>query len=324
MPVGNPQFLNSIPVARWAVELAPSKLQVAKVWPFQGVAGRQLDYAQVPELTPGNELEPCAPVPDASSTIQQGQFQFSWLVTRYRVCHSDEDRFQTPLSSEEAQYPLAIRALNYGFFGGLDAAAGSTPLALRTYIGPDRTVDAGGAPLSFNCISDAYHRVDANDGRPTVIMSATPSMRAYENLCRNAGFEPPKMPWTWYNPATGRTQQSVVTAFNGTPWLINDRMEGKFNPASAAQRIYFMVLGDDRGSGPTRGVTAIVPNRVRHDMFVKRVIPAAYDIAGGNTEPIAATDVFISWAVGIAVGSPAAISVLQNFQSAPVCSPDTE
>jgi hypothetical protein len=318
MPVGNPQLLTSSPVARWAVEQAPIKLQIASVMPFQGVAGGELRYAQVPALTAGADLAPCAPVPDSSSTVEQAGFGFTQLGTRYRVCHADQDRNQSPNSPMGSSYPLAIRGLMYGFFGELDSDPGG-PLALRNYILIDRTVTMGGGALSFNCLSDAFHRVDANDGRPTVIMSATPALRTYENLCRNAGFEPPTRPWRWYNPASGRMEAGEVPSFNGVPWLINDRMEGKQNSAPNAQRIYFMVLGDDSGSGPTRGVTGIVPKKLQHNMFVKRIVPGAYAVSEADNNPLAADDVFVSWPVGIAVGSPAAISMIENFIVAESC-----
>ncbi|MBX3461049.1 MAG: hypothetical protein KF696_13970 [Planctomycetes bacterium] len=320
MPAQNTQFLNSIPVARYAVERAPTRIQHLMLWSFQGVAGRELLYAQVPQLVASGQVPPCDAVPDRSSVFSQATFGMTYLNTRVRVCHANQDTFRTPITPEAAEYPLMIRQLLYGFSERLDAAPSpANPLALRNYIEPDRIVNLAGGALNFHCLGDAWHRVDANDGRPTMIMSATPALATYELLCRMSGFEPPKVDFMWYDPVRRRMTPVKVTAFNGTPWLVNDRMEGKTNPAAGAQRIYFMVLGDDGSSGPTRGVTGIVPQELLHSMFVKRVVPAAYNIEAGIGDPIAADDVFLGWPVGTAVGSPAAISLLQNFSIAGPC-----
>lgn len=322
MPTQNPQFLNSIPAAAYAVERAPRKIQHMRRMPFNGVPGRELLYAQVGALTAAGINTPCDAVKDNSSDFIQASFGMTYLTTRKRICHANQDILHTPITPRQAEYVLALRELIYGFSSRLDGAPGpANPLALRNYIEADRIVDGGGLPLSFHCLGEAWHRVDANDGRPTMIMSATSALETYELLCRTSGFEPPTVPFMWYDPALKRMKLDSVTSFNGTPWLINDEMEGKTNPAPGAQRIYFMVMGDDTGSGPTRGVTGLAPQALLGSMFVKRVIPAAYDIEAGFTDPTAADDMFVGWPVGIAVPSPAAISMLQNFTIAGPCTP---
>lgn len=49
MPLTNANLLTEGRLARWLIENSPVKLQIARVWPFVGVAGGQFD------LRPGQQ-----------------------------------------------------------------------------------------------------------------------------------------------------------------------------------------------------------------------------------------------------------------------------
>ncbi len=142
-------------------------------------------------------------------------------------------------------------------------------------------------------------------------MSSSRELRTYEQMCRDAGFAPPQMPWRWYNPSFGRMEESLVTQFNGTPWLINGCQAGEDDAGPDAQRIYFMVLGDDAGKGPTRGVTGIVPKDRLGNFFVRRDTNGVQDFVGIATKPV--LDMWVTFPAGLAIGSQGAISLIQNF-----------
>ena len=192
------------------------------------------------------------------------------------------------------------------------------------------TTHAGGA-LTLDCLDHAYQLVTANEGRPTLIMSSTRGLRLYQKLCRDKGYDAPKMPWPWYNPATGRMEQRLVTEFNGTPWLVNGLMVSESSATAADQRIWFMVLGDDAGQGPTRGVTGIIPSHRAGNLFVKRAtngsvisslnleVPSVPYIAAIDVPVLPVTDTWVSFPAGLAVGSQGALSLIHNFAAPADC-----
>lgn len=117
----------------------------------------------------------------------------------------------------------------------------------------------------------------------------------------------------------GNLEQGWAPAFNGVPILVNDQMVSAFLSTPGQQRIWFLALGDDGKSGPTRGVSGIVPEALKGSMFVKRETNGIADTTGGGLEPQTAIDVWVSWPVGLATGSQGAISVIHNFAPVSDC-----
>jgi hypothetical protein len=307
MPVANSQYLSQIAVAHWLVENSPIKLQIARVWPFMGIAGRELQYARRNDAISNLATVVTSPqtatvVGENSDTVAQATFPLLEFITRYQVPFGAQDVFQDVNDVDAALYALALRRLMYSYFKRLDAAAG-VPGALRSYLSNGLVMN--GQALTLDCLDQAYDMVTAGDGRPSVIMSRSQPRRVYHALCRAAGFEPPKVPYDWYDPARGwTTGEGEVTAFNGTPWLANDVMDSD-------TRIYFMVLGDDGSQGPTRGVTGIVPEALQQSMFVRRETAGVITGVGADVNTV--TDVWVSWPAGVAVGSQGAISLIEDF-----------
>lgn len=77
-----------------------------------------------------------------------------------------------------------------------------------------------------------------------------------------------------------------------------------------------MVLGDDGGTGPTRGVTGIIPKARVGNMFVKR---ATNGTLGESSVVTPATDTWVSFPAGLAVGSQGALSLIHNFAAPTDC-----
>lgn len=302
MPLQAAAGLAQDQLARWLIENSPSKLQIAKIWPFTGVRGGELSYArQNSALNAASQELDCAVVSESVDAAENVTFPIRDFITRYQICFADQDRFKFPNDLDATEYALAVRRLLYGYFEFLDAPIGNG--GLLDQVDSTRIVDLGGtSPLTLDCMDDAYQRVVSNDGRPTVIMTSSRGLRTYQSLTRAAGYEPPKVPYAWYDPATRRMKECEAPAFNGTPILINDMMESFQEPDASVQRIWFLVLGDDGDSGPTRGVHGIVPEPLKNRMFVRRETNGSI-VAGAGTEVTPVIDVWVSWPVGLATGS---------------------
>jgi hypothetical protein len=207
---------------------------------------------------------------------------------------------------------------------------------LLDIIGANQSVNLGGGgnPLTLDCMDHAYNLVTANNGRPTHIMTSSRGLRTYQSLCRAAGYEPPKVPWNWYDPALKRMVPGEAPSFNGTPILINDMMVSAGSTAEADQRIYFMALGDDGNAGPGRGVVGFVPEARKHSMFVRRetmgfpevnpitftVPPAGEDVTLEPTANLKSEKtVWVSFPAGLAIGSQGALSMVHNFAPVSDC-----
>ena len=284
-----------------------------------GVAGGSLKYArETSALTLGTQVGDCSPIGDSSDSPTEVEFIIRDFMTRYSICFADQDRYRHPNNLDATEYALAIRKLLYAYFEFLDnvSSAGS----LWNIMDASRRIDMGGLnPLTLDCLNQAFNLVVENDGRPTVIMASTRTLRAYQSLCYAAGYEPPKVEFDWYNPAKRRMEKGWAPAFNGVPIMINDQMASAASEDPVAQRIWFLALGDDGKSGPTRGVSGIVPQSLKGSMFVKRETNGIADNTGGGLEPQTAMDVWVSWPVGLSVGSQGAISVIHNFTAISDC-----
>ncbi|MBX3459031.1 MAG: hypothetical protein KF696_03565 [Planctomycetes bacterium] len=251
MPVTNADLLADDLLALWLVENSPVKIPFYQAWIWQEVAGKSLTYARTPLLAPATIFTSCAGVPEQEATVSQAEFQFVDFATRYAICASDLDRFRNPQLLQTVLYAIAKRRILYSYAQRLGTATGNPAQAgLRDLADPARVIDLAGGALTLPCLDEAYERVAAGTGRPTLIMSHSRSLRTYRNLCRAAGLKPERVPYRWYNPTVGGMQEGSVDAFNGTPWLANDML------GSTPERTYFMVVGDDGGAGPTRGVSS--------------------------------------------------------------------
>ena len=324
MPLTNATLLTDDRLARWLIENSPVKLQIARVWPFLGVAGGQLTYSRANSaLTPATVPTACDPVADDSDTAAVQTFDLADYITRYSICFSDEDRYKDPNDLDDVEYALSLRKLLYAYFARLDQATGSAASGgLRDIIGSGRSVNRAAGALTLDCMDHAYNLVTENDGRPTHIMTSSRGLRTYQSLCRASG--------------TGRMVSSEVPAFNGTPILVNDTMVSATSTSAADQRIYFMVLGDDGRAGPTRGVVGFVPERLKRNMFVRRetmglpyVEPLTIEIPdlpppfSIQVDPV--TDmrtqktVWVSFPAGLGIGSQGALSMIYNFTPVADC-----
>ncbi len=301
MAFTNANLLMNHPTARWLIEKDPTILQIARVMPFLGIDGDSIRYARrTTELTNAAIVNDGAAAIDNSGAAEDIEFGLNEFISTYKIKVADLDRYDR---SDAAQYALALRADLYGYFAWLDTVLPS--LGIQTNL--------SSAPLTLDTMDAAYHEVRANDGRPTIIMTSTRILLWYNKLCRATNYEPPMVPWQWYDPAVGQMVSGFAPAFNGTPILINDKLASGSSETAEDQRIYFMVLGDDGKAGPTRGVTGIVPERLKGTMFVKRTTMG--DWSSGVEEPNTIATTWVSWPVGIAVGAERALSVLTNFSA---------
>lgn len=312
---GAPDTAN-VQAAKWFVENDPPRIQIHGVMPDLGVDGGFLVYPRVPAIRPAQVIGPCRPADDISTQVTPARFGMVQYVARVPVCMADDAIYQRPTSMVEGNITLGEMQNWYGYYGRMDTATGDPVFGgLLDLVAPPRIVDMGGAALSFPCLSRAYHLVTANNGKPTVIMSNARTLESYENLTRLSGLELEYLPWRWYCPATRAWKEERIPSFNGTPWLINDEMNAGVLPAD--RRIWFIVLGDDGGKGPTRGLTRIVPAGMELKPFIVRTTNGQPDFV--NQTVNMTKDIWVTMPAGLALGSQGALSLLTNFEHVGEC-----
>lgn len=161
-------------------------------------------------------------------------------------------------------------------------------------------------------VVETYHLIKANNGKPTAIMSSTAAKVKYLKALNAAGKDEQTTKLSWRNGA-GKRVAIEETAVSGTPWLINDAMADD-------DRIFFMVMGFGDSGTWSRGVTGIIPAGLRgynNSMFVRRTLDGVPDVTAVG--PPLVTDLYteklvsFSWPVGLAIGSPGAVSVYSGF-----------
>lgn len=315
MPYTGAENAVNIQATQNLVENDPEIIQVHGHIPELPVDGGFVTYARVPKLIEGSPAGPCQPIKDHSDAATQVKFGMVDYATRFVICNADEDTLRVPNSPENNEDALAEIKLEYGFYARMDVGTGD-PVhgGLPDLVSPANIVNAGGALLSFPCLEAAFDKITSNNNQPTIIMSNLASRQSYRNLCWAAGIRPPEMPWRWYDPGKG-WQSGFVTSFHGVPWLVNTKMNAGLAPAD--RRIWFMVLGDDGGKGPTRGLTRIVPADRLGSPYVKRAVNGVPDFA--NQEVNMARNVWWTMSAGLALGSHGALSVLTNFENVGEC-----
>lgn len=315
MPFSGAGSTQSVEASKWLIENQPVKIQINGHWPTLGVRGNTYTHARIPKLTPATVPGPCEPVADNSDVATQAKFTFVNYSTRVQVCMEDEDLNRNPNLIAPLEIELGKIKLEYGFFARMDTTTGVPETGgLPDLVAPGNVLNVSGLPLSFPCLEQAFNLITANNGRPTVIMSNTRSQESYRNLCWAAGIEPPLMPWRWYDPFKGWVS-GWVTSFHGVPWLINDMMDQ--DPLPGNRRIYFMVLGDDGGRGPTRGLVRICPADLLRNPYILRMTNGVPDF--GNQVVNMTRDLWLTMPAGLALGSQGALSILQNFDHVGVC-----
>ncbi|MCC7509103.1 MAG: hypothetical protein IT464_06985 [Planctomycetes bacterium] len=310
MPVTNADLLSDDLLALWLVENAPIKIPFFQAWAWQQVAGKSLIYPRTTTLSPAGVMADCATVLEQLPDISQAEMTFLDYVTRWQACASDLDRYRNPQLLQDIMFAAAKRRILYAYAQQLDSFGSAVGPGLPDLCAAGQLVDMAGGALTLACLDDAYERITAGTGRPTLIMSHSRSLRTYRKLCRDAGFKPERVPFMLYNPASRRMEDDTVDAFNGTPWLANDLCNAA---GIGTERTYFMVVGDDGKAGPTRGVTGIVPAHMGREMFIKRTVPALLPNDGPGE------DTFVTMPAGIAVGSQGALSIIQNYTTAASC-----
>ncbi len=317
MPLTNADLLADDLLALYLVENSPIKVPFYQAWFWQSVAGKSLLYPRTTALAAATVSSDCQLISEQEPEISQAEFEFLEFITRYQICATDLDRYRHPQLLDRVLYAIAKRRLLYAYAGRIGAGPGVTG-SLRDLIdGTSQVLDLSGGALTLDCLDEAYEVVTAGTGRPTLIMSHSRSLRTYRKLCRDAGFSAERVPWSWYDPAKGHDVQGSVDAFNGTPWLANDMMSQGTDPGE--QRIAFMMMGDDSGQGPTRGVTGIIPAAVGRELFVKRTVNALPD-PGGSVQHVPGEDTWVSMPAGLALGSQGALSMIENYTTVAPCS----
>lgn len=348
MPLANVSRLMQELRPSWLIENFPHKLQIPRRWVWKGIEGtkvafartNRIDSAQLAFLSDGG----CeSPVPDLTDQPDsEAIFELVSILTRYQICMADLDRVRDPELLKQVLFELGKMRLFYRYFQRVGQNTGAITQfpGLQNMVGTGKTINMGGGALTFAAVDQAYHLVESNQGRPNAIMSNGRTLRTFRNLYFGAGGgEPEQVIDTWTDPVEGEVT-APITAFNGTPWYINDLIDDE--PGNTGI-IYFMVLGDDEGPGHHRGITGLVPKNLGDSWFIRReangvigatdlvldsFAVATLDVPATpflGTAPVSGTvpvppppilptvDTWVSWPTGIAMGSQGSLSILRGF-----------
>lgn len=306
-------FLTQDPTAKWLLEQFPFPLTIAKVFPFIGVDGGTLSVPSTGAMNPAEIVPATANVStlDQTAVPVATDFFIGYYFTRYELEYSAQDGFKFPNDIDEAQGMLAVRRLLYAFFRGLENGVSTYPTPPGVYgllNGHGGQIKSAGTPGTFSLTEfyESYHLIVANDGRPNAIMSTKAAQLDYINACVAAGINLEYVDFEWDDPIKGKVKAPILSVL-GTPWYINGALTEDDN-------IFFMVLGFNGQATTGRGITGIVPSQLLRDMFVRRKMPATYEDVGASTyEMFGKESISYSWPVGVAVGSPGALSIYTGF-----------
>jgi len=313
----------------WLVEGFPYTCEIAKLFPFRGVDGLALEFGVRDRIDVISDSDPADILYDGVTITMRAEtpetaysppYQIGEFATGFVLPYFQQDTITVPNDLESVAGQMAIRRLTYAFFKKISRAAGSGNLGdfnglldPLTFLTAGQTVDllAVGPPtapavLTLPKIDEAFYKVTDGAGRPNAIMAHPRAIRQIKKTMYDAGLNLDCVDWEWDDPLRGKVL-GKVPAWEGVPILTNELIEistagngKKYSP------VFFMVLGDSGGPGPGRGITGIIPKGRVGNMFVSR------RRSGGNTDANIYVDV--TWPVGLAMGSRAALSVLTGFE----------
>lgn len=310
-------------LAKWLIEDAPYKIQIARIWPFMGIQGGKISYARTPALETVANINSMATIlgegttsgitvktadPAASNTT----FTLGELATRYKLEYSSMDRFKFPNNIDAVESALAVRRLMYMYFRKLDLATTGNPgdfPSLGDMCAAGNRFNSAAAPVSaanrIDELQRAYNLVTANNGKPNAIMCNSRALRWIAAAYFGVGGNLEYVETEWSDPIKG-TVRGLQISINGTPIFLND-MIATTTGAQNYTKIYFMVLGDACSADPMRGITGVVPAPLKGNMFVRRE----------TAEPQSATttsliNVDYTFPVATAMGSSGALAIIDN------------
>lgn len=337
MPLANVSRLMQQLRQSWLIENFPHKLQIPRTWVWKIIEGTQIAFARTNRMDPAELAEISAGGCDTAVPERTDQpdseaiFELVTIITRFQICMADIDRIRDPELLKQVLGVLADMRLMYRYFQRLGQATGGVSQfpGLQDIVGAGKTINMGGAALTFAALDQAYHLIESNQGRANAIMSNSRALRTFRNLYfGDGGGEPKDVPASWMDPVLGEVT-APITAFNGTPWYINDLIDDQ---AGETGIIYFMVLGDDGGPGHYRGITGLVPQGFENRWFLRRdanglvgtgeatvgldipSVPFIGSVQAPVTIPTLPTvDTWVSWPTGVAMGSQGSLSILKGF-----------
>ncbi len=308
MPIGTEGIrLTTDELAKWLLEDAPNKIQVARVFPYRAVAGGFLTVATTAALTPASSIDQCAVIPENTPLPKDPNknFPYGYLATHFRICYSALDRFSVPNDFIAVYRALAIRQLLYRFFQLLDTGSVAVPGEFNSLLALSpvhQILDLAGAIPTLENYDDVFMRVRDNDGYPNAIMGNTGSLRRFWSALYGRNLNPEYVEEAVPDPMTG-VKAVKVPSWHGVAWYVNEMIPTRIVGGETVSNVYFMVLGDHREPGPGHGVTGVVPEPCAGTMFRMRT-----DVVEGGSTYIE----HWTWPVGLAVGSESSLAVLKD------------
>lgn len=300
---------------KWLLENYPDKLAFALALPVRYVDGQSLQFNSMDDpagapIAAAVPLGDCAPYTDQSfDSWEERVFPFGLPATMYQSCESALDIYTSSLNDvDEVQFAKACRRCLVEGFRLLEGGVSGNPGefdGLRQLVPAPMTVTVGGIP-TLDQFDDAFFRVVDNEGYPNAVMARTGSVKRYLKLRRDAGLDEQYVEIEVPDPRGG-TRIARWPSIHGVPFYINDAMQ----PEDEFENVYFMVMGDNGHHTPGHGLTLMIPQVRRHEMFVKRVLPITVSPGGGTIDSTATVGVM--WPMGIAYGSAGAVSRLAQI-----------
>jgi len=173
MSMTNANLLGQVQLLRHLIQDGPYNLQIALVWPWFGVDGRQLDIVTTPRFA-----APIAQLPVPGGTVTDNtrnptsplkNFPIVDFQYRYQVNWSDVDNIEHPNDIYAEQDALAIYSLIAEYFRILVVGNGSPAFpALATLT--DQVVDLAGVAPTLEDFDRTLLRVTTHDAQDVIVM----------------------------------------------------------------------------------------------------------------------------------------------------------
>ena len=301
---------------RRLIQDGPFNIQIALIWPWYGIQGKQLDITTTPRFALPTAVipAPCDPIKDQPRNPDIKSFPMVSFQTRFDICWSDQDTIAHPNDLTAEQDALANYSLIYEYFRTLvvGSAAPFFP-ALDTLT--DQVVNLAGVAPRLEDFDRTLLRVTTCDGLDVVAMGNLSALATFWHACYDRGVNAEM--WERMAPACMGGQFERPTAFiKHARFYVNELIPNRtLQPGGqTVSNLYFMQLGTRDDYGTSKGVFGIIPEPRVGNMFVRRELEGQFN---ADTTVNTTRSVFWSFPSGVAVGARRSLSVLKDFEVVP-------
>lgn len=315
MSLINAGRMGQVQLLRHLIQDGPYNLQIALVWLWYGILGKQLDINTTPRFVLPTAVTPaaCAPIRDQPRNPDIKSMPLVNFQTRFDICWSDQDTIAHPDDLTAEQDALANYSLIYEYFRDLVVPVPGSLPTLDTLT--DQLVNLAGAVPTLEDFDRTLLRVTTHDGLDVVAMGNLSALATLWHAAYERGVNPEM--WERQAPSAMGGEFERPTAYvKHARFYVNELIPNRILAPGGptVTNLYFMQLGNRDDYGTAHGVFGIIPQARVGNMMVRRELNGHYN---ADTTINTTKSVLWSFPAGVAVGARRSLAVLQDFQVMP-------